>query len=104
MKMIFDAGLTTERRLELDHLVEHPLTHSMNGSRTIEVKSESDWPDVSAFLDKPDFSTVEVLDSNMTPLPICAGYDIITDLTTNYDDMRKIFSLSVMVGRNIVPE
>ena len=104
MKMTFDKGLSTERSLAINHLSERPITHAMNGTLSIESPGDNDIPDVSPFLDNPNFSTVEVLDENMTPYPICEGYNVITDLATNYDDMRKIFSLSVMVGRNIVPE
>ena len=98
LKMIFDKGFDTERKLDLDHLTERPLTLTMNGTRTLEVKSEGDWPDIADFIDNPTFTSLEVLDDNLTPLPICEGYNIINDLAINYDDNMKVCSLSVMVG------
>lgn len=96
--IIFDKGTNRERSLQVDKISERPIVLTLNGYRVLRVNHESDFPDLSSFALAEEFSTVEVLDGNQTPLPICSRYNKINDLTINYDDAQKIATVCISIG------
>ena len=96
--LILDSGMETERSMMLDHISERPLSRTLVGAYTKEIKSSDDFPDISAFTDKDEFTTVRVTDEDGIDIPIFMGYSVIRDVVSNYDSVNKYYSLSITLG------
>ena len=99
LTMTFDKGLETEKTLDIMYLYEHPLRSSLNGSLDKTIKTNNDFIDVSAFIDSPDFQTLEIVDENGMEIPLWGGYNYIQDITTNYSSDSKNYSLSITISK-----
>lgn len=97
LKILFDKGLETECSLDLDRISEHPVVRNLYGNRSLVIQNERDFPDISDFIGRETFTTVEITDSDLTPIPICNGYNRISDLATSYNDSQKLFTLSITI-------
>ena len=95
LKLTFDKGLETQRELLVDHIYEYPITITLNATYDKEVKSASDFPDISGFEKNPDFSTVELTDDDGMQIPLSSGYNYISDIIMNYYDRTKTVNLTV---------
>lgn len=98
LKITFDKGLPTEASLDLDRISEYPVLRSLVGFRSLIISEREDYIDLTGFVGRTDFRTVEVTDSDGNRLPICNCYAVITDFATNYSAEEKIFSLSITIA------
>ena len=98
INLILDSGMEKERSMLLDHISERPLSRTLVGAYTTEVKSSDDFPDISAFTGDAEFSTVRVVDEDGIDIPVLGGYSVIRDVVSNYDSINKYYSLSITLG------
>lgn len=99
MRITFDKGTANERSLKVDRINENPVDLVMNGYFDTIVEKPEDFPDISPFIEKPDFDSIEVVTEDEMVVPICAGYNHIESITATYYEKGKSYTLNVQVVR-----
>ena len=99
MRITFDKNTENERSLELQRVYERPVELVLSGNLDKTIESAEDFPDIEPFVKKPKFATIEVTDEGGMTVPICAGYDTITDITATYYEKTKAYSLTMTVTK-----
>ena len=97
MKIVFDRGQQNERSLLFDRINERPGDMVLSGSYDRTVDSPEDFQDISGFVENKEFDTIHVLTDQNTEIPICDGYNYISDLMATYYEKNKSYSLSITV-------
>lgn len=97
--LTLDRGTEAERSVLLDQFSERPIRGSFTGAASIRVEKAEDIPDVRRFAEKTAFETVEAVNGEGVEIPISGRYDTIADFTMNYDDARRLYSVSLALGR-----
>lgn len=104
LKMTFDRGMATQRVLYVDHIYEYPLSRTLNATYDKEVKSSSDFPDISGFENNPNFTTIELEDETGMQIPVSGSYNFIQDIVLNYYDKNKTVNLTVSLIYSETPQ
>lgn len=104
MRITFDKNTENERSLEIQRIYERPVDFVLSGNLDKTISSAEDFPDIEPFAKKPKFSTIEVTDEDGMPVPICDGYDTITDITATYYEKTKAYSLTLTVTKGEAEE
>lgn len=97
-QLIFDAGLETERSFECDNVFEKPMLNRLNAQKMVDVSHGGEFPELDDFKNNPDFTTVSLVDGDVT-IPLIGSYDVITDVSVSYFAADRQYSATIILGK-----
>lgn len=98
LTMTFDKGTENERSLTVQNIFEHPLANDLSAGNTIKIEGAEDFPNYDVFYGKPNFSMLEIVDSDGMEIPTHGNYNHIADFSTSYFDETKTLSINILLN------
>lgn len=99
MTITFDKNTANERTLPIDRINERPVDVVLSGSYDKVIDSAQDFPDLTPFVEAPDFDTVEITDKDGVAVPVCGDYDYISDILGSYYERTKTYSVQITLAK-----
>lgn len=98
MTMTFDKGTDSQRELKLNYANENITENRLNGNNSIDLQTGT-IPDLSEFIENPDFSTVELKRESGSAIPLQGDYNRITGLSATVDEMSGRYNVMIALGK-----
>lgn len=97
MTIYFDKNTADARELEVKGIYINPVMNTLSASNNIIINSQEDFPDLTSFIDKPNFESIEIKDGDLI-LPLQGNYNYINELSINYYPENKTYNVSITVN------
>lgn len=97
MLFIFDKGLESEKRINLDYYSEQVRNRKLISNKDYKIEKQSDFPDVSQFKEDTLFSSLEVTDGDIE-VPVIGSYNHIDTFNTSYIVSTKTYQVNIVLG------
>lgn len=99
MKIVFDKGSERQRAIDVNRISENPVELVLTGVYDTVIEQPGDFPDITTFVHNQMFTTIDVISDDGMVIPICSGYNYIQEISTNYYERGKSYSLIMTITR-----
>lgn len=97
-QLIFDQGLATEVKLDVETIYERITENQLNCSKNYDLNKGEVIPDIP---DIPTtFTTLKIM-SGQSEIKTVKSYNKVKDFSTSYYDRDKVFSISIVLSYEV---